>query len=512
MSLPLGSPRWSAPLHRSRSGASHQRRGVPCQDASLSASVRSADGARVGLMAVADGHGGSRYWLSDVGSRLACELALRLAGEDLRGRRLGTGGAAELEEVRRWLAHDLPGRLLPAWQAAIAADWRRRERPEAHAGEVFSAQTYGSTLALVVLTPHWWGHTGLGDWDLVLLSNDQPDRIISQEGGDGLQGEATESLCLGRAADRFAARTAVYPLGGDRSQPCGLVLSTDGVRKSCAADADHLALSRFLLEEAEPLQASAAGETLRLDASLDRISREGSGDDVSVALACFGRLRAGASRRERAVAEPTLVEPEPSSPPPLPPLPALTSENRPAARTRRQPLISLPMLVALVAAGALAAGAGLLLLRMGPRAHGPAAAPAPAPPAPVLSPAAQAGLRLEIKRLCAAPELIAATLRIRRSQFRSSGADVRTTEQRLAARDWLGGLIALSRPGGAGLGPLEPCPELAATLREHWQTLSIPTAPAAGSDDNRVPTGTDDPLGPGAAGSSRRAVPGSASR
>ena len=475
-------------------------------------------------MAVADGHGGSRYWLSDVGSRLACELALRLAGEDLRGRRLGTGGAAELEEARRWLAHDLPGRLLSAWQAAIADDWHRRERPEAHAGEAFSAQTYGSTLALVVLTPRWWGHTGLGDWDLVLLSNDQPDRIISQEAGDGLQGEATESLCLGRAAGLFAARTAVYPLGGDHSQPCGLVLSTDGVRKSCAADADHLALSRFLLEEAEPLQASAAGETLRLDASLDRISREGSGDDVSVALACFGRLRAAPPRRERAVAEPTRVEPEqepePSSPspPPLPPLPAWTSEHEPAAqtrrtrrqRTRRQQLIPLPMLVALVAAGALAAGGVLLLLRMGPRAQGPAAAPAP--PAPVLSPAAQAGLRLEIKRLCAAPELIAANLRIRRSQFRSSGAEVRATEQRLAARDWLGGLIALSRPGGAGLGPLEPCPELAAALREHWQEQSIPTAPAAGSDDNRVRTGTDDPLGPGAAGSSRRAVAGSANR
>jgi len=469
-------------------------------------------------MAVADGHGGSRYWLSDVGSRLACELALHLAGEDLRGRRLGTGGAAELKEARLWLAHDLPGRLLPAWQASIAADWGRRERPETHAGEAFSSQTYGSTLALVVLTPRWWGHTGLGDWDLVLLSNDQPDRIISQEAGDGQQGEATESLCLGRAAGRFAARTAVYPLGGDHSQPCGLVLSTDGVRKSCAADADHLALSRFLLEEAEPLQASAAGETLRLDASLDRISREGSGDDVSVALACFGRLRDRAPRRERAVPEPTLVEPEqkpepsPPSPPPLPPLPAWTSEHEPAARTRRQPLIPLPMLVALVAAGALAAGAVLLLLRMGPRAQGPAAGPAPTPPAPVLSPAAQAGLRLEIKRLCAAPELIAANLQNRRSQFRSSGAEVRATEQRLAARDWLGSLIALSRPGGAGLGPLEPCPELAAALREHWQKYSIPTAPAASSDDNGVRTGTNDPLGPGAAGSSRRADPGSANR
>jgi hypothetical protein len=487
---------------------------VPCQDASLSATARSADGLSIGLMAVADGHGGSRYWLSDVGSRLACELALRLTSEDMASRCLGAAGAAELEEAYRWLAHDLPRRLLAAWQAAIAADWRRRELPEAHAGEAFSAQTYGSTLALVVLTPRWWGHTGLGDWDLVLLSNDQPDRIISQEADDGLHGEATQSLCLTRAADFFIARTAVYSLSGDLSQPCGLLLSTDGVRKSCATDADHLALSRFLLEEAEAVQASAAGETLRLDASLDRISREGSGDDVSVALACFGRLRAGAARQQTATTEPTLqeLEPEPElSTPPPPPLPALTSENRPAAHVRgqrRQPLISLPMLVALMAAGALAAGAVLLLLRMGTRSQAPAAAPAPQ--APVLSPAAQAGLRLEIKRQCGDPERIASNLRNRRSQFRSSDADPEATERRLAAGDWLGGLIALSRPGGPGLATLEPCQELAAALRQHWQTLSILTAPAAGSDDNGVRTGTNDPLGPGAAGSSRRAVTGSA--
>ncbi len=511
MSFSLGSPRWSVPLHRSRCGASHQRRGVTCQDASLSATARSADGLAVGLMAVADGHGGSRYWLSDVGSHLACQLVVRIASEDLASRRLGGSDAAAMQEARRWLAHVLPGRLLAAWQGAIEADWRSRELPEAHAGETFSAQTYGSTLALVVLAPRWWGHTGLGDWDLALLSNDQPDQIISQEAGDGLQGEATESLCLARAADCFVARTAVYPLSTDRGQACGLLLSTDGIRKSCATDADHLALSRFLLEEAQPLQASTASETLRLDDSLDRISREGSGDDVSVALACFGRLRTTAAKREGAAADPTLLVHE-SLPLPLQPLPALVSDDELVAserRQRRQPLMPLPVLVGLVAMGALAAG-GMLLLRMWPRAEVPAAAPPPQ--IPLLRPAAQAGLRLEIKRLCSQPELIEPTLRNRRSQFQISGADPEATDLLLTEGDWLGGLIALSRPGGPGFGTLEPCPKLAAALSQHWQTSSTPKTPEAGSDDNGLRTGTDDPRGPGAAGASLRAIPGSANR
>ena len=279
------------PVHRSRCGASHQRRGVPCQDYSLSVSLRSADGLSVGLMAVADGHGGSRYWLSDVGSRLACELAIRMASRDLASWPMAAADPSQLEVVRRWLASELPPRLIESWQGAIQADWQQRQLPVEHEGEGFSSQTYGSTLALVVLTPRWWAHTGLGDWDLVLLSDHQTDRIISQESDNGLQGEATESLCLPSAHRRFAARTAVYSLNGESRQSYGLVLTTDGIRKSCATDNDHLALSRYLLEEVNPHQAQSSGETLCLDSSLDRISREGSGDDVSVAISCFGSLR-----------------------------------------------------------------------------------------------------------------------------------------------------------------------------------------------------------------------------
>lgn len=172
---------WSAPLHRSRSGASHQRRGVPCQDSSLTGTLRSADGLAIGLMAVADGHGGSRYWLSDVGSRLACELAIQLASQDLAGQPLEKNGPDQLQAVYRWLAYELPERIVTAWQEAIRADWQTRQLPPEQQGETFSPQTYGTTLALVIMTPRWWAHTGLGDWDLVLLSSDQPDCIISQE-------------------------------------------------------------------------------------------------------------------------------------------------------------------------------------------------------------------------------------------------------------------------------------------------------------------------------------------
>lgn len=475
---------WSAPLHRSRSGASHQRRGVPCQDSSLTGTLRSADGLAIGLMAVADGHGGSRYWLSDVGSRLACELAIQLASQDLAGQPLEKNGPDQLQAVYRWLAYELPERIVTAWQEAIRADWQTRQLPPEQQGEIFSPQTYGTTLALVIMTPRWWAHTGLGDWDLVLLSSDQPDCIISQENDEGLQGEATESLCLPSARSCFAARTAVYSLLGEQRKASGLVLSTDGVRKSCAADADHLALSRFLLEEIQQLQERSAGETHLLDASLDRISREGSGDDVTLALACFGDLHPAAATG--AAGAETKVAPTAANQSARPSIsnPVRASSSAPGTTPRKRHPAVTPLL-----AMALLATAGIALLawfRLMPPWIWPPPTPTIAstePQALALSTAELQGLRQQIKRLCSQPELIEANLKARNAQFNQLRDNHAAIRRVVGERDWLGTLIGLSQPGGQGLGPLRRCPELTQALRQRWQSYLTPNASREGRND-----------------------------
>ena len=78
--------------------------------------------------------------------------------------------------------------------------------------------------------------------------------------------------------DRFQERSGLHRLpnsqAGDR---LSLVLSTDGIRKGCATDDDFLTLIAWLAEATLPRK--------ELEQTLDHISREGSGDDVSVALA-----------------------------------------------------------------------------------------------------------------------------------------------------------------------------------------------------------------------------------
>ena len=356
---------WQPALVCSVIGAAHRRRGQPCQDASLSASLPAGAGRQLQLMAVADGHGASRYWLSDVGSALACRQAQQAVEELL--------AQTPLEAHGRWreaLQQQLPAAIQRGWLAAIEADWQ--QRPEAQE-QAFSPQSYGCTLGLVLLAPGWWGCTGLGDWDLVQVDSTGAAQLINEEADALASGEATASLCLPGATALCSGRAqleTIDPAGGLQ----GLVLSTDGIRKSCATDADFLSLCAQVL----PLQ-----DPRELEQGLEQISREGSGDDVSVAIA----------RR------------------------ATTATPRRQGR----------MAMALMAAGlALLAGGGWWWLQR-------------RPPEP-------AALQQQRRQLCAQPATIKATLQQRHSQFRRLLAQPAEADALLAAaaRDPLGALIAAS--------------------------------------------------------------------
>ena len=270
---------WFVPEVDTRTGASHARRGVVCQDASGWCSLKDRSGHPVQLMVVADGHGGKRYIHSDVGSRLACELSLNLVAEQL-GQSSSVGRDA-VQRWQEWLEGSFAQTLHRRWLAAVEAHWNQ-ERIKTEASEdPYSPLSYGTTIALVIMTPDWWGHTGLGDWDLVRIGSDGEVELASEEQEeDQTGGETTYSLCLSNAPRHFVARTAVHPIT-EQETPFSLLLSTDGVRKSCSTDADFFAIASYLCEAEQPRQGDAA---VQLSADLDRISSQGSGDDVSVAI------------------------------------------------------------------------------------------------------------------------------------------------------------------------------------------------------------------------------------
>ena len=461
--------RWVAPIGASRTGAAHRRAGRPCQDAVLCRALRGLEGQPVMVMAVADGHGGRRYRRSEVGSRLACETALAAVQGALAARPLDGGE----EGWRLWLERELPEAIQQGWLEAVAAHW------QSDPGEGgFEALLYGSTLGLVVMTPRWWGHTGLGDWDLVRVEADGQARLLEEENEPTALGEATCSLCQPRAASLFARRAGLHRLDGDAGE-FALVLCTDGIRKSCATDGDFLTLAAWLARgdgEADP---DSAGS---LAAALDRISREGSGDDVTVAV---GRVWSpGGGVPPTLPSDPPVADappaPQAAPRPPAPPAPEPAPATPPR---RRRPAIGRAVAIGLALAGVGGSWLALNWPRLPPT---PAATPG--------SPGLQAALS-EVERLCGQPAAIPLELRRRRELFVAlrQGRRDPAPLKAAAAGDPLAALIAADLPAvppGTMQAPvpahrpghhrpvraLGACPALLEALDRQWAlTPAAPT-------------------------------------
>ena len=410
---------WIRPSCDSRTGASHLRRGAPCQDACGSVGFRDAAGTPIQVLVVSDGHGGVRYARSDVGARLACTVAMRELEQALAPARVAHPGA--LQDWRDWLALELPARIVAAWLQAVERHWRTDPHAE---GAGFSPVLYGATLGVLVLTPHWWAHTGLGDWDLVRIEADGAEGAAGEmAGGEALLseepdceggGEATFSLCLDGAGRHFASRTALHPLTSDDS-PFALLLATDGLRKSCGSDADFLTLCRYLA--GLPAEDAEAGGH-ELAQALDHISGQGSGDDISVAVARWAPAQQGAAWPPLTDRPPArLVQPLPGSASDAPQPAAERAGARPAAMAGAlDPLLETPTpavepavpvrsshagrWLVLVVAGLVLGGAALSI-RLG---RGPGLLVVSPQPSPrVLTLQQRSDLRRLVQDLCQAP-------------------------------------------------------------------------------------------------------------
>lgn len=461
-------------------------------------------------MAVADGHGGEAHPFSDVGSQLACERALaEVSGAILRRPLTGE----DFDTWEQWLQVDLPRTLHASWLKACERHWQRFQAELAesglgpHAGtwpekneppvglapesSEFRPHLYGTTLGLVVMTPEWWGHTGVGDWDLVRLWGPGEAELISSEIPGQVGDAVTASLAHDRAWELFRPRAALLPLR-PRERPFALVMSTDGLRKSCRGTGDLLTLSSALAETAlaESREEAANGEDL--EAALDRLSAEGSGDDLSLAVAFFGRLSHPAPHLPQA--SPSLPagpgsaagDPEAAAPaggrslqPRLADDPGHQRARDLARRARveeddeddDQP--GPPWFVPLLLVGAALAVIGPLLWRL---------MLGVAPPVP---PEQALRIQDEVLRLCGGPAVMRRNLQSRREVFEGLMLG-RLNPQQLqadAASDPLAALIASSFDPtsrsmrlSSTIAGYEACRELREELERQWRTGITPPA------------------------------------
>ena len=261
------------------------------------------------ILAVSDGHGGPHSFRSDRGAALAVTGAVEL----LRRLLLRLGPDAPLSVVRRQMASYWRHRVVADWRQAVRADVRAHPFSPldfaAFPGPIpatppegewpFNAYlAYGATLLTVALTRRYLICAQLGDGDILTVRSDglvtRP--LVRQH---DFYDEESASLCTHGAPHEI--QTAVLPA---RVHPPALVmLSSDGYANCFGNDEGFFKVGSDLLDYARDRGTGFLAE--HLGAWLHNSSRDGSGDDITVALA----LRRGATHPARQAAAKATLHP-----------------------------------------------------------------------------------------------------------------------------------------------------------------------------------------------------------
>lgn len=248
-------------------GAKHVAVDRGSQDA-----VATYSGQDCAVVAVADGHGDPRHARSDVGSKIACEVALELLrelAEDINGQ------GRHFKEWERELRLRLPGRISWAWNQRVR-EHAGHEDPDGAWHE--DVDLYGTTLICALLTRRCVVLFQLGDGDLVVVS--KAGVRCAFPPSDELFGTATWSLAQADAPTHADLQCC------DPRDLSLLLLCTDGIRDAFAKNPEaFLGVGRWLHGRVREEGLYRVEETL--PEWLSELSRRGNGDDASIALLKF---------------------------------------------------------------------------------------------------------------------------------------------------------------------------------------------------------------------------------
>lgn len=257
-------------IHTTVIGDSHIRRNIVCQDSS---------GTYVGedfaIAVVADGHGSSKHFRSDVGSKIAVKISIELLKKYMK----------QTDFKNQFLKH--PNFILKQMEKQILMKWREaveeyhKENPMTEEEKIKVSEEdrkrmkvvtiYGSTVLIAVIADGFSYGMLLGDGGFVVLSPKGELSIPVEDPNS--HANYTSSLCNTNAVNYFQDWYS-------EEVPVAMFVSTDGLFKSFATDEDflryHGLITRML---SDPERAKSS-----LERNFAKRTREGSGDDISIAL------------------------------------------------------------------------------------------------------------------------------------------------------------------------------------------------------------------------------------
>ncbi len=268
-------PAWVAHT-ASAMGADHVRTGIPNQDSVATERFDVPGAGRVLVLAVADGHGHSRHFRSDRGSRMAVAAAVAAA-------RQFAPDFAITPRPGREAATRLVSDVVARWRALVAADLAADPITAAQAETLYPDDPpeipYGSTLLVAVVGQHATVLAQIGDGDMFLVLRD--GRLETPVPSDtSLDGTQTTSMCQPDAVSAF--RVALVSLA--ITPVFAVFAATDGYGNAQAHENWRLRWARDLVSLGDEHGTGWIGSQLPGWAAVCA-SSDGSGDDTTVALA-----------------------------------------------------------------------------------------------------------------------------------------------------------------------------------------------------------------------------------
>lgn len=277
-------------------GESHKALNKACQDYSLTSSDEG-----LTIAVVCDGHGGERYFRSDIGSKYAAEVTLELItvfinniDDDLFVNKPYTamGPSTSIVDAEHFSDVDKAFRrlfssIIYKWNERIEShaksndltEWEKEHVPAKYLDEFVAADSYekyyGCTLMAYVQTPNYWFAFHIGDGKCISFQKD-PIWMEPIPWDDKCFLNKTTSLCDSSALEEFR-----YCYQGNGDFPIAIFLGSDGIDDSFGEDEN---LVNFYIQILKMLVNDGEEATIHsIETELPQLSAIGSKDDMSIA-------------------------------------------------------------------------------------------------------------------------------------------------------------------------------------------------------------------------------------
>ena len=269
-------------------GATHVAQMKPCQDYSL---CMTKDDMTVAV--VCDGHGGEPHFRSQIGAKIAAEVAAKNMF-DFMTRRMNLfekisfteGTTVKNNNNVNVVISDLVANILSEWSSKvleydkaspITAEEEKvisKDILDFHKTGKFTECAYGTTLLIYAQSQSFWIALQIGDG--MIISRKDEDWFVTVPDDEECEANVTTSLCDSSAEKEFR-----YSVEGNNNFPDIAFLCSDGLEK-CFNTAEDLA--GFYQGMYELIEADLYGESVNeMKSIIKKYSTSVGSDDISLA-------------------------------------------------------------------------------------------------------------------------------------------------------------------------------------------------------------------------------------